>query len=323
MWRCAFDWSPVTSLRKSSASRFSPSSKGRVIALRTASTQAAGASRPRIGKTLADQLVLAIADAPQWPAFSHDAACESERPGGQIAVDDLFDDPVGLRFPSLDRIAGDDHLERLLGPDQARQSLGAASPGEKAELDLGQADARRRDGDTEMAGQCHLEPAPECRPVQCRDDRLWHGFYRADDLAEPWRLRRLAEFSDIGARKKGASGTSDHHRLDRRVVPGLAKRLGEPRANLVLERVDWRVVNGDDGDLAVSAEIDAGADIAHHAPRTCRIIVETSPPSPRDEERNQDRLSLTKIAETSRFARVKIFADGTGRIDARAMPRIA
>ncbi len=46
-WRCAFDWSPATSLRKSSLSRRRPSSNGSVKALRTASTQAAGASRPR------------------------------------------------------------------------------------------------------------------------------------------------------------------------------------------------------------------------------------------------------------------------------------
>ncbi len=39
--------------------------------------------------------------------------------------------------------------------------------------------------------------------------------------------------------------------------------LGESGPHLVLQRVDWRVVDGDDGNLAVAAKIDAGVDAAH------------------------------------------------------------
>ncbi len=76
-------------------------------------------------------------------------------------------------------------------------------------------------------------------------------------------LRRLAEFGDVGAGEKGAPGAGDHDRLDGSVVARLAQRLGEPGADLVLQRVDRRVVDGDDRDSAVAAQIDAGVDIAH------------------------------------------------------------
>ena len=160
----------------------------------------------------------------------------------------------------------DNHSERLFGADQARQALRAARTRQQAELHFGQADARTGNGDAEMAGERHLEPAAERRPVQRRDDRLRHAFDRGDDLAEARRLRRLAEFGDVGAGKKGASGAGDHHGFDRRIVARSAQRFGKPGAHLVLERVDRRVVGGNDGDLAIPAEIDAGIDIAHAHP---------------------------------------------------------
>ena len=121
-----------------------------------------------------------------------------------------------------------------------------------------------------MASQRQLEPAPESGSVQCRDHRLWHCLDRGNDLAETRRLRRLAELGDVGAGKEGASGAGDQHRLDRRVIAGLAQRLDKPGTDLVLERVDRGVVGGNDRDLAVPTEIDAGVDIAHlHLP-SCR-----------------------------------------------------
>ena len=79
-------------------------------------------------------------------------------------------------------------------------------------------------------------------------------------------LRRLAEFGDVGAGEKGAPGAGDHHRLDSVVVAGLAQRLDEPGADFVLQRVDRRIIGGDDRDPALAAKIDAGVDIAHLTP---------------------------------------------------------
>jgi len=268
---------------------------------RIAAAQPPGQRFGGIGKALRDKLVFAVADEPQRPPFGHDTAGKDDRTLGQVAFDDFVDDPVRQRFPSLDRVAGDDHLERLFGSDQARQALGAAGAGQEPELDLGQADARPGNGNAEMAGKRHLEPAAEGRPVKCRYHRLWHRLDHRDDLGEARRLRRLAEFGDVGAGEKGASGAGDDHGLDRRVLASLAQRLGEAGADLVLERVDWGVVGGDDRDLAVLAEIDAGVDVAHNGLGFWRVIPETSLTSPCDEARNRERLSLTKIVKVGRF----------------------
>ena len=162
------------------------------MALRTASTQAAGASRPRSrrvsaaaasAKPSATSLSSRSRTSRNGRRFGHDAAGKGDRGRGQIALGDLVDDAVRKRFRRPDRLAGDDHLQRLLRSDQARQALRAAGAGQEAELDLGQADARRRGSDPEMAGERQLEAAAERGAVQGRDDRLRHRLDRGDDLA--------------------------------------------------------------------------------------------------------------------------------------------
>ncbi len=78
------------------------------MALRTASTQAAGASRPR-NRWVNDarrhrrspppiELFVTVADEPQWPALGHDAAGKGDRGFGQIALGNLVDDAISQRF---------------------------------------------------------------------------------------------------------------------------------------------------------------------------------------------------------------------------------
>ena len=118
-----------------------------------------------------------------------------------------------------------------------------------------------------MAGERQLEAAAEGSAVQRRNNRLRHRLDCGDDIVEAWWLRRFAEFGDVGAGKKGAAGAGDHHRPDRVVVARLGQRLSEPGPHFVLQRIDRRVVGGDDRDIAVAAEIDAGVDAAHDTPR--------------------------------------------------------
>ena len=235
------------------------------------------------------QLVVAVADAPQRPVFRQNPAGEGDRVRRQIALGERVEDAVGERFGRRDRIAGDDHLERLFRADQPRQALRAAGARQKAELDLGQADPRGRRGHPEMAGKRQLEPTAECGAVHRRDDRLRHCLDRGDDLAQPRSLRRLAELGDVGAGEEGAPGAGDDDRLDCRVVAGLAQRFGEPGAHFVLQRIDRRVVDGDDRDLAVPPEIDARVDVAHAASRPVRVkgCSRNRPPPTRSGERRR------------------------------------
>ncbi len=110
-WRCAFDWSPATSFWNSSLSRRKPSSNGKVKALRTASTQAAGASRPRSRRVsaaavsskllgsarVATSLSSRSRDLLQWASLGNDAAGEGDRRGRQVTLDDFVDDAVSER----------------------------------------------------------------------------------------------------------------------------------------------------------------------------------------------------------------------------------
>ena len=59
-----------------------------------------------------------------------DAARERDRTGDEIALDDLVDQPDCERVFRRDGLAREDHAERLVDADEARQSLGAAGAGE-------------------------------------------------------------------------------------------------------------------------------------------------------------------------------------------------
>ncbi len=146
--------------------------------------------------------------------------------------------------------------------------MSATCAGQEAKLDFGQADARFGERDAEVAGQGQLEPAAQHGAVQRRGNRLRHRLDRGDDIVQARRLGRLAKFGNVRSGEKGAAGAGDHDRLDRGVVARLSQRLGEPGAHLVLQRIDRRVVCRDDRDVAVAAEIDAGVDAAHDAPRS-------------------------------------------------------
>jgi len=225
-----------------------------------------------VRKSLTNELIFAIADDRQRPAFGDDAAGECDRIGGEVTFDDFVDDPIRQRLAGPDRIAGDDHLQRFFRSHQAWQPLRAAGARQQAELDLGQADLRCSDGHPEMTSKRQLEPAAQRGPVHCSDHRLRDRLYRCDHVVEARRLGRLAKLGNVGAGKEGAAGTGDDDRLDRTIVAYLPERLGEPRAHFVLEGIDRRVVDGHDRDLAVALEIDAGVDAAHNASRPSRLL---------------------------------------------------
>ena len=129
------------------------------------------------------EFVVAVARLLQWASLGNDAAGEGGSRGHQVTLDDFIDDAVSGGLGGADRVAGNNHPQCLFGADEARQALRAAGAGQEAELDLGEADPRRRNGDAEMTGERHLEPAPESGAVQCRDDRFQHRLDLGDDLA--------------------------------------------------------------------------------------------------------------------------------------------
>ena len=131
--------------------------------------------------------------------------------------DDLLDQAVLERFRRRDRIAADDHLHREFGADRARQALGAAGARQQAELHFGQPEPRLLGGDAVVACQSDFETAAERGAVNGGNDRFRRVLHRDQHFGQAGRLRRLAEFGDVGASNEGAAAAGQHDRLYFRV----------------------------------------------------------------------------------------------------------
>ena len=225
-WRWARLSSPTTSCSNSRRSLAAPSSKGIVTAARTLSTQARGAWAPlafsKRGGQAVDQagvgagglqLVLPVAHA---AAVRHRAGV-LDGGAGIGAVQQGVHQPGGVRLLGADGGAGDDHGQRLLDPDDARQALRAAGAGQEAELDLGQAHLGAGPGGAGVAAQCQFQPAAQGHAVHGGYDGDRHVLDRGDDLAQVGVLRGVAELGDVSAAAEGAGGAGEDDGLDRGV----------------------------------------------------------------------------------------------------------
>ena len=269
MWRWAFDCSPATRSRNSARSRASACSTGSVIAPRSASIAAAGAvaaartlevggrggveffagrrdrrracrrgSSPAPARGLAPTIPRANATA---AAARSPSTMASIRPASSASV-------------GRDRIAGQDHRHRLVEADEARQALGAAGAGDQAELDLGQAEPCARRRHPEMAAERDFEAAAERRAVHRGDHRLFARLDRRDHVERGRLSRRLAELADVGAGNEGAPGADDDDRGGAGIRPRPRHRIDETGPQREAQRIDRRIVDGDDGDIAVIAQ---------------------------------------------------------------------
>jgi hypothetical protein len=116
-----------------------------------------------------------------------------------------------------------------------------------------------------VAGERQFEPAAERGAVDRGEDRLRSRLDLGEEVGQPRRERRAAEFGEIGARRKGAPPGDDDHGLDavigqRAGEPGL-----EPRPDRVRERIDRRVVDREDRHALLHPVMHP---VAHLAPTT-------------------------------------------------------
>ncbi|MGY3404390.1 hypothetical protein ACVWZV_000503 [Bradyrhizobium sp. GM5.1] len=70
------------------------------------------------------------------------------------------------------------------------------------------------------------------------------------------RLRRLAEFGDVGARDEGAAGTGQHDALDGGIGDRGLDALQNSATNRGAQRVDRRAVDRDDPDFVMTLKLD-------------------------------------------------------------------
>ncbi len=199
------------------------------------------------------KLFLAVARQHNRTFFRYRPPDERNRRRRHVALDDLVDETVPQRVLRRYRIAREDHAERRLDADEARQALGAAGARNDAELDFRQAKARARRRDAKMAAECELETAAERGTVQRRKDRFGAGLDCFDHCDGGRLARRLAEFRNVGAGYEGAPGASDHNGGDVGITRRPRYPVEEPDPDLVFHGIDRRIVDGDDGDTAISS----------------------------------------------------------------------
>ena len=142
------------------------------------------------------------------------------------------------------------------GPDRARQALRAAGARQQAELHLGQAQPRFLDRDAEMTGERDLEAAAERRAVDRGHDRLRRVLHQGQHLDQAGRLRRLAEFGDVGAGDEGAAAAGQHDTLDLGIGDRGLHAFQNAAADRGAQCVDGGTVDGDDADAVVTFELD-------------------------------------------------------------------
>ena len=195
--------------------------------------------------------VIAIAYWREGTTLAGDFPGEVHGMRGQIAFEDGIDETGGVRLIRTDRRTGHDHPERLHRADQARQPHRAAAARQQAELHLGQAELGAGIGDAEMAAERQFQAAAERGAVDGGDRRLGDGLQRRDDGAQIRLLHRLAELGDVGAGDKGPAGAGDDDGATEGSSPQGNQRLHQRLADMEAQRVDRRVVDGDDGDAAI------------------------------------------------------------------------
>ena len=132
------------------------------------------------------------------------------------------------------------------------------APGSRPSLTSGTPSFADGHRDAIMAAERDLEPAAERGAVDRGDHRLGAILDPVDHFGQPRHHRRLAEFGDVGAGEEGLPFAADDDRLDRVVALGLLDRRDQPLAHRRAERVDRRVVGGDDEDVAVAAGSKSG-----------------------------------------------------------------
>ena len=97
------------------------------------------------------------------------------------------------------------------------------------------------------------------------DDRLRAAFQGRLELGKGRALRRLAELGNIGAGDEGTAGTDDDDGLHGGVGGGLRDAVANPVAHIGGKRVDRRIIDSHERDIALARQIGYGIDRGHGA----------------------------------------------------------
>ena len=236
---------------------------------RLAAAQPPGQGRRGIGKRPRPmQLVVAVADEPQRPALGDGPAGKGDRRRVRSPVERsrrrcrrraLAPPPTGSPVTII--------RNAFSGPTRRGRRWVPPAPGNRPSLTSGRPTRAAAAATRKWQASASSKPPPNAVPCKRRDHRLWPSPRSAAMTSPRLGARGGLPNSLMSApAKKVRPAQAITTASTRRVVAGLAQRLDKPGADLVLQRVDRRIVGDDDRDPAVAAKIDAGVDVAHAAP---------------------------------------------------------
>jgi hypothetical protein len=228
-----------------------------VTDIATASTHFSGAGKffdaaPTVLRELQERLGLLIlhlevAHALERQLVGHHPVGQRNRRRDGVAVDHVIEQRGALQLGRRHDCAGDDHVQRGLQADHARQPLRAAGPGQQPELDLGQRDLRIRLGDAVVRAERELESTAHAHARDGGDHRFRRVLERRNQRRQARLARRVrcAELLDIGAAGKRTFAAGDHDGFDAGVGLRAVERLNQSLAQRSAKTVDRRVVQAD------------------------------------------------------------------------------
>jgi len=115
-----------------------------------------------------------------------------------------------------------------------------------------------------MAGERYLKAGGErSAAIDGGNDRLGAALDQVEHLVEPRLLRRLGKLGGVRASNERLTRTREDDGADRDVAQRRHDPVLQPLAHLVVEGVDRRVVDGQDGDTAAAVEVSKCGDGCH------------------------------------------------------------
>ncbi len=158
--------------------------------------------------------------------------------------------------------ARDDHLERSLRADQARQALRAAAAWQDADQNFRQTHPGARDGYPVVASECIFETTSERVAVNRGHNRLRARFQRV--MGAPGRRPApLAETANVRSGDKRPAGPDQHHGPHFGIGDAAVERVQYAFADTRPKRVHGWIVHGNDADRTLPAEVN---DFGHAVP---------------------------------------------------------
>ena len=292
-YRCAADCGPVTSSMNSFCSTFRPSSNGRLAAASMHWMLYSGARKPRVLRSIDRRnvgeqfgvalgrrhLVVAVAHPFERQAVGDGAG--GERDGGaaqrgDVAVGDVVDQAVLQGLGAADVTSRRHHLERHRHTDEARESLRAPGARQETQVDLR---AGRTSPTPTPLGSARTVPLRGRHRAPCREWRRSPGPAHPPSPPAPAATTGPCDAPPNSLMSAPAMNVRPSQITTIAEAPfgdGLGQPVQQPLADVPAQRVDRRIVDDDERDVALGVEADGFSQVGHAASQAADVRTSTN-----------------------------------------------